>query len=67
MGQLPDVLGVVEEVATLYHFNTPTNNPNDEMDDAEMETNIAAEEVEENANTNNMNHQSGDEGMQTHS
>ena len=23
MGQLPDVLDVVEEVATLYHFNTP--------------------------------------------
>ena len=24
---------------TLYHFNIPTNNPNDEMDEAEMETN----------------------------
>ena len=65
-GQLPDVLDVVEEAVTLYHFNTPTNNPNDEMDDAEMETNITAEEVEENANTNDMNHQLGDEGMQTH-
>ena len=42
MGQFPDVLDVVEEVATLYHFNTPTNNLNDEMDDAEMETNITA-------------------------
>ena len=55
MGQLLDVLDVVEEVATLYHFNTPTNNPNDEMDKAEMETNTTAKEVEENANTNDMN------------
>ena len=39
MGQLPDVLYVVEEAVTLYHFNSPTNNPNDEMDEAEMETN----------------------------
>ena len=31
-----------------------------------METNKTAEEVEENANTYDMNHQSGDEGMQTH-
>ena len=65
MGQLPDLLDVVEEAATLYHFNTPTNNPNDKMDDAEMETNITAKEVEENANTNDMNHQLGDEGMQS--
>ena len=65
MGQLPDVLDVVEEAVTLYHFNTPTNNPNDEIDKAEMETNTTAEEVEENANMNDMNNQSGDEGMQT--
>ena len=58
---MPDVLDVVEEAVTLYHFNTLTNNLNDEMDDAEMETNIAAEEVEEHTNTNDMNHQSGDE------
>ena len=32
MGQLPDVLDVVEEVMTLNHFNAPTNNLNDEMD-----------------------------------
>ena len=64
-GQLPDVLDVVDEVATLYHFNTPTNTPNDRMDDVETETNITAKEVEEKANTNDMNHQSGDEGMQT--
>ena len=54
MGQLPNLLDVVEEVATLYHFITPTYNPNDKMDDAEMETNITAKEVEENANTNDM-------------
>ena len=65
MGQLPDVLDVVEEAATLYHFNTPTNNPNNELDEAKMETNATAKEVEENANTNNMNPSSGDEGMQT--
>ena len=47
MGQLPDVLDVVEEAVTLYHFNTPTNNPNYEMDEAEMETNATAKEVEE--------------------
>ena len=60
---MPDILDVVEEVATLHHFNTPTNNLNNEMDDAEMETNITAEE---NANTNDTNHQLGDEGIQTH-
>ena len=49
MGQLSDVLDVVEEAVTLYHFNTPTNNLNDEMDEAEMETNATAEEVEEKA------------------
>ena len=49
MGQLLDVLDVVEEVVTSYHFNTPTNNLNNEMDKAEMETNATAEEVEENA------------------
>ena len=56
---------MVEEVVTLYHFNTPTNNLNNEMDKAEMETNATAKEVEENANTNNMNPSSCDEGMQT--
>ena len=64
-GQLLDVMDVVEEAATLYHFNTPTNNPNDEMDKEEMQTNATAEEVEENANMNDMNDQLGDEGMQT--
>ena len=49
MGQLLDVLDAVEEAATLYHFNTPTNNLNNEMDKAEMETNATAKEVEENA------------------
>ena len=48
MGQLPDVLDVVEEVMTLNHFNTPTNNPNNEIDEADMETSLTAEEVEEN-------------------
>ena len=65
MGQLPDVLDVVEEAMTLNHFNTPTNNPNDEMDEADMETNVTADEVEENININNMNDHSGDEGMET--
>ena len=64
MGQLPDVLNVVEEAVTLFHFNTPTNNLNDEMDKAEMETNTTAKEVEENANMNEMN-PSSNEGMQT--
>ena len=49
MGQLPGVLNVVEEAVTLFHFNTPTNNLNDEMDKAEMETNTTPKEVEENA------------------
>ena len=65
MGQLPDVLDVVEEAMALNHFNTPTNNPNDEMDEADTETNVTADEVEENINTNNMNDHSGDEGMET--
>ena len=30
-----------------------------------METNLTAEEVEENANTNDINNHSGDEGMET--
>ena len=64
-GQLLDVLDVVEEVVTLYHFNTPTNSLNNEMDKAEMETNATAKEVEENTNTNDMNDRSGDEGLQT--
>ena len=65
MGQLPDVLDVVEEVMTLNLFNTPTDNPNNEMDKADMETNLIAEEVEENANTNKIKDQSGDEKMET--
>ena len=65
MGQLPDVLDVVEEVVTLYHFNTPTNNPNDEMDKADMETNATTKEVDQNANMNDIIDQSGDEGIQT--
>ena len=55
MGQLPQVLDVVEEATTLYHFNTPTNNLSNEKDKPEMETSATAEEVEENAKTNNMN------------
>ena len=66
MGLLPDVLDVVEEAATLNLFNTPTDNPNNEMDNADMETNLIAEEVEENANMNEINTQSGDENMETH-
>ena len=65
MGQLPDVLDVVEELTTLNLFNTCTDNPNDEMDKANMETNLIAEEVEENANMNEINNQSGDEKMET--
>ena len=63
MGQLPDVLDVLEEVMTLNHFNTPTKNPNDEMDKVDMETNLTVEEVEENTNMNDINNHSGDEGM----
>ena len=66
MGQLPDVLDVVEEAMTLNHFNTPTNNPNNEMDEVDMETNLTAEDVEENANMNKINDHSGDERMETH-
>ena len=51
MGQLPQVLDVVEEATTLYHFNTPTNNLSNEKDKPEMETSATAEEVEENAKT----------------
>ena len=65
MGQLPNVLDVVEEVTTFNLFNTPTDNPNDEMDNADMETNLIAEEVEENAIMNEINAQSGDENMET--
>ena len=57
MGQLLDVLDVVEEVVTLYHFNTHTNNLNNEMDEAEMEINATAKDMEENANMNYMNDQ----------
>ena len=55
----------MEEAKTLNHFNTPTNNLNDEMDEADMETNVAAEEVEENTNMNNINDHLGDEGTET--
>ena len=65
MGQLLDVLDVVEEAMIFNLFNTPTENPNDEMDNADMETNLVAEEVEENANMNEINTQSGDENMET--
>ena len=65
MGQLPDLLDVVEEATTLNHFNTPMNNPNDEMDEVDMETNLTVEEVEENANTNEINDHSGDDRMET--
>ena len=64
-GQLPDVLDVVEEVMTLNLFNTPSDNPNNEMDKADMETNLTAEEVEENANMNEINNHSGGERMET--
>ena len=65
MGQLPDVLGVVEEATTLNLFNTPTDSLNNERDNADMETNLIAEEVEENTNMNEINDQSGDENMET--
>ena len=65
MGQLLDVLGVVEQMTTLNLFNTLTYNPNDEMDEADMETNLTAEEVEENAHTNKIDDHSGDERMET--
>ena len=65
MGQLLDVLDVAEEVTTFNLFNTPTHNPNDEMDNAMDETNLIAEEVEENTNMNKINTQSGDVNMET--
>ena len=65
MGQLPDVLDVVEEAMTLNLFNTPKDNPNDEMDNADMETHLIAEEVEENASTNEINDHSVDDRMET--
>ena len=46
---------------TLNLFNTPADNLNDEMDKADMETNLIAEEGEENANMSVINDQSGDE------
>ena len=64
-GQLLDVLDVVEEAMTFNLFNTPTDNPNDEMDNADMEMNLIAEEVEKNAIMNEINTQSGDENMET--
>ena len=65
MGQFLDILGVVKEVTTFILFNTPTDNLNDEMDNADMETNQIAEEVQENSNMNKINAQSGDENMET--
>ena len=64
-GQLPDVLDVAEEATTFNLFNTPTHNLNYEMDNAMDKTNLIAEEVEENANMNKINAQSGDVNMET--
>ena len=50
---------------TLNLFNTPTDNLNDEMDEADIETNLNAEEVEGNANTNKIDNHSGNERMET--
>ena len=61
MGQLPDVLDVVEEAVTLYHFNTLTNNLNGEIDEAEMETN----NCQRGGGKHKHEPSSGDEGMQT--
>ena len=55
----------MEEVTTFNLFNTPTDNPNDKMDNAMDETNLTAKEVEENANMNEINAQSGDMGTCT--
>ena len=65
MGQLPDVLDVVEEATTFNLFNTRTDNLNNEMDNVMDETNLIAEKVEENANMNEINAQSGDVNMET--
>ena len=62
---MPDVLDVVEEATTFNLINTPTHNLNDEMDNAMDETNLIAEEVEENTNMNKINAQSGDSFMET--
>ena len=62
---MPDVLDVVEEATTFNLFNTPTDNLNDEMDNAMDKTNLIAEEMEENTNMNDMNDHSVDEGMET--
>ena len=66
MGQLPDVLDVVKEVTTFNLINTPTHNPNNEMENAMDKTNLIAEEVEENTNMNEINAQSGEVYMETH-
>ena len=65
MGQLPDVLDVVEEAITFNLINTPTHNTNNEMDNAMDKRNLIAEEVEENSNMNEINAQSGDVNMET--
>ena len=64
MGQLPDVLDVVVKVTTFNLFNTPTDNPNNEMDNAVDKTNLIAEEVEENVNMNEIKAQPGDANME---
>ena len=56
---------MVEEVTTLNLINTPTHNLTDEMDNAMDKTNLIAEDVEENANMNEINTQSGDVNMET--
>ena len=49
----------MEEATTFNLFNTPTHNLNNEMDNEMDETNLIAEEVEENTNMNKINAQSG--------
>ena len=56
---------MVEEATTFNLINTPTHNLTDEMDNAMDKTNLIAEDVEENANMNEINTQSGDVNMET--
>ena len=65
MGQLPDVLDVVEEGMTLYHFNTPTNNTNDEMDEVGHGNKCNCQRGGGKCQHKQLNDQLGDEGMQT--
>ena len=39
IGQLPDVLDVVEDATQIFHTNASTNDTNDETDDEETQTN----------------------------